>query len=222
MSAKLCTRSRITDIYNILYKMYGPQNWWPADTPFEVIVGAILTQNTSWTNVEKAIKNLKQAKKLTLKRLNSLKANQLSLLIRPCGYHNIKAKRLKNFVTYVVKTYNADLNNLFSHPIKRLRAELLNINGIGPETADSILLYAAGKPVFVVDAYTMRIFQRQGLLKKDAKYDTTQKLFKENLPKAAKLFNEYHALIVKHGKDICKKKPKCFKCAIHKECEFFK
>jgi len=208
--------------YNILYKLYGPQKWWPAETPFEVIVGAILTQNTSWKNVEKAIANVKAKNKLSPAHLYRLDTNRLALLIKPCGYYNIKAKRLKHFIEFLIKNYKGSLKNLFSNPTQILRKQLLSINGIGPETADSILLYAAQRPVFVVDAYTKRIFQRQGLLTPGADYEYVQKFFELNLPKNVKLFNEYHALIVKHAKDVCKKTPLCYICVLHKECEFFK
>ncbi len=210
-SLKLC--------YNIMYKLYGPQHWWPAKTAFEVIIGAMLTQNTSWKNVEKAIANLRKNNKLTPKQLRDIDKNKLALLIKPCGYYNIKARRLKNFIDFLFKNYNGSLNKFFALPTGKIRHELLSVNGIGPETADSILLYAAKRPVFVVDAYTKRLLVRQGLIKEDAGYEQIQRLFEGSLPKSIKLFNEYHALIVRHGKDVCKKAPKCQICALHSGCK---
>ncbi len=214
----LKTSKRLSKIYNILYKIYGPRNWWPADSPFEVIVGAILTQNTSWENVKKAIANLKKKRKLSLRQLYKIKISGLSSLIKSCGYHNIKAKRLKSFIDYLFKNYKGSLSKFFSKSTGNIRKQLLAINGIGPETADSILLYAAGKAVFVVDAYTKRILERQGLIKPNASYEQIQQLFENNLPKSSKLFNEYHALIVEHAKWVCKKKPICSECALRKGC----
>ncbi len=213
-------RFRLYNIYNILYKTYGPRKWWPADTPFEVIAGAILTQNTSWNNVEKAITKLKANKTLTPGKLKEMSKNRLASLIKSCGYYNIKATRLKHFAEYLVKNYGGSLKKFFSNSTPHTREELLAINGIGPETADSILLYAANRPVFVVDAYTKRILQRQGLIKPNATYEQIQKLFEDNFPKNSRLFNEYHALIVQHGKDVCRKKPICSACVLRKECKF--
>ena len=202
-------------IYAKLYRHFGPQSWWPGETPFEVIVGAILTQNTNWQNVAKAINNLKQAKVLSPKKLYSLPRPRLAQLIRPSGYFNIKAKRLKEFLDFLFKNYNGSLKKMFSRPVEDLRKEILSVKGIGPETADSILLYAGGFPVFVVDAYTKRIFSRQKLLSEDAEYHQVQELFTRSLKKDVQLYNEYHALIVRLGKDFCKKtKPKCEICPI--------
>jgi len=202
-------------IYDKLYRHFGPQSWWPGETPFEVIVGAILTQNTNWQNVAKAINNLKQAKVLSPKKLYSLPRPRLAQLIRPSGYFNIKAKRLKEFLDFLFKNYNGSLKKMFSRPVEDLRKEILSVKGIGPETADSILLYAGGFPVFVVDAYTKRIFSRQKLLSEDAEYHQVQELFTRSLKKDVQLYNEYHALIVRLGKDFCKKtKPRCEACPI--------
>ena len=202
-------------IYDKLYRHFGPQAWWPGETPFEVIVGAILTQNTNWQNVSKAIANLKKAKVLSPKKLCSLPQSRLAQLIRPSGYFNIKAKRLKEFLNFLFKNYEGSLKKMFSRPLEDLRKEILAVRGIGPETADSILLYAGGLPVFVVDAYTKRIFSRQKLLSEDADYHAVQKIFVENLKKDVRLYNEYHALIVRLGKDFCKKtKPRCEICPI--------
>ena len=205
----------IEGIYQKLFRHFGPQSWWPGETPFEVIVGAILTQNTNWQNVAKAIENLKKAKVLTPKKIHSLPADQLAQLIRPSGYFNIKAKRLREFLNFLFKNYRGSLKKMFSRPLEDLRKEILSVKGIGPETADSILLYAGGLPVFVVDAYTKRIFSRQKLLSEEAEYHQVQELFTRSLKKDVQLYNEYHALIVRLGKDFCKKtKPKCEICPI--------
>jgi len=201
-------------IYKKMYERFGSRHWWPADTPFEVIIGAILTQNTAWSNVEKAIVNLKNQGLTTPKKLYQININFLAQAIRPAGYYNIKAKRLKAFLKFLFQRYNGSLKKMFAVSASNLRKELLQVNGIGPETADSILLYAANKPVFVIDAYTKRIFSRHNFIKPDAAYDQAQRFFTSNLPKDTKLFNEYHALIVELGKNICKTKPRCEICPI--------
>src|SRR3990167_2624354 len=212
------SKQNLEAIYAKLYRHFGPQSWWPGETPFEVIVGAILTQNTNWQNVAKAINNLKQAKVLSPKKLYSLPRPRLAQLIRPSGYFNIKAKRLKEFLDFLFKNYNGSLKKMFSRPVEDLRKEILSVKGIGPETADSILLYAGGFPVFVVDAYTKRIFSRQKLLSEDAEYHQVQELFTRSLKKDVQLYNEYHALIVRLGKDFCKKtNPKCKICPIRND-----
>jgi len=216
--------------YNKLFKAFGPQHWWPGDTPFEVIVGAILTQNTAWINVEKAIHNLKKARLLNPRKLHDLSQKELAKYIRPAGYFNIKAKRLKYFLNYLFDNYSGSLNRMFygasrlcrrrKHgntvaSVHKLRRELLQVNGIGPETADSILLYAGNHPVFVVDAYTKRILSRHRIISQDADYHEVQGLFMKNLPHDVEIFNEYHALLVMVGKDFCKnKKPRCSKCPL--------
>jgi len=201
--------------YNKLLRAFGPQHWWPGDTPFEVIVGAILTQNTAWTNVEKAIHNLKKAKLLTPGKLHDLSQDEIAKYIRPAGYFNIKAKRLKHFLNYLFDNYGGNLKKMFKKRTDALRRELLSVNGIGPETADSMLLYAGNHPVFVVDAYTKRIFSRHQVVKTDADYHNIQELFMKNLPHVVKMFNEYHALIVKAGKDFCRtRKPLCSRCPL--------
>lgn len=205
---------RLLKIYGLLHKHFGPRHWWPADTPFEVMVGAILTQNTSWKNVEKAVLNLKKNNLLTPKALHRLDASVLKKMIKPAGFFNVKAGRLKNFVDFIVSKYN-NIQRMLSRPQAALRQELLGVNGIGPETADSILLYAAGKPVFVIDAYTKRIFSRHGLAGEDAEYGELQKFFMDNLPRKASLFNEYHALLVELGKTYCRKKPLCENCPLN-------
>lgn len=206
--------SRLRRIYNILYKKYGPCHWWPADSPFEVAVGAILTQNTNWSNVEKAIINLKRKNALGAFALRRLDQRSLARLIRPSGYYNIKAKRLKSFISYLLRSHSGRIGNLKHYTVTRLRMELLNINGIGPETADSIILYAVKKPIFVIDAYTRRIMGCLGILSPDRSYDGIQSIFMQNLPKSTRLFNEYHALIVEHGKRVCKAKPLCQECIL--------
>lgn len=201
--------------YSKFLKVFGPQHWWPGDTPFEVIVGAILTQNTAWTNVEKAIHNLKKAKVLQPKKMHDLSQAELAKYIRPAGYFNIKAKRLKYFLNYLFDNYGGSLNRMFKKRTDVLRRELLSVNGIGPETADSILLYAGNHPVFVVDAYTKRIFSRHQIIKADAEYHDVQEIFMKNLPHDIRMFNEYHALIVKVGKDFCRnRKALCSRCPL--------
>ena len=202
------------NIYRRLYKFYGPQMWWPGRTRFEVIVGAILTQNTAWSNVEKAIINLKRAEILSPKKLKAIPERSLAKLIRPAGYYNIKAKRLKHFISFLFSEYGGSLDRLSSENTYKLRKNLLDVNGIGPETCDSIMLYAFKKRIFVVDAYTKRIFSRHSIVARSADYHDVQKLFMDNLPKSGKLYNEYHALIVRLGKEFCRTKPDCKNCPL--------
>ncbi|MFH0771591.1 MAG: endonuclease III domain-containing protein [Candidatus Omnitrophota bacterium] len=209
----------IIEVYNRLHKRFGPMNWWPAESDFEVMVGAILTQNTAWTNVEKAISNLKKKKMLTPARLKKISVLGLANIIRPAGYFNIKAKRLKSGVAFLFEEYKGQLSLARGEETEITRAKLLNVYGIGPETCDSILLYALNKPVFVVDAYTKRIFSRIGLADENSSYENLQSLFMRNLPRRAKLYNEYHALIVQLGKEICSNKPKCDLCPLSSLCE---
>jgi len=205
----------LTRIYDRLYEYFGPQHWWPADTPFEVCVGAILTQNASWKNVEKAIKNLKEAEVLDPFKLYRIEVSKLAMLIKPCGFYNLKAKRLKNFVNFLVEKYQGKLDKLFEKGIQQAREELLSIKGLGKETVDSMLLYAGELPIFVVDAYTYRILFRHGLIPEEATYEEIQDLFHRYLPEDPKLFNEYHALLVACGKTFCKtKKPLCETCPL--------
>ncbi|MFZ3123412.1 MAG: endonuclease III domain-containing protein [Thermodesulfovibrionales bacterium] len=205
---------RLISIYKKLFKSFGPQNWWPGDTPFEVAVGAILTQNTNWGNVEKAINNLKKEKVLNAKAIHDMPVNRLASLIRPAGYFNIKAKRLKAFIDFLVNDYHGSMKNMKKKEMHSLRKKLLSVNGIGPETADSILLYALDKPIFVIDAYTKRVLSRHNILGHDEPYDRFQELFHSSLKKDAKLFNEYHALFVRVGKTFCKSKPRCEECPL--------
>lgn len=201
-------------IYDRLYQHFGPQDWWPGDTVCEIVVGAILTQNTNWQNVEKALANLKKEKLLSVRKLQALPASRLAALIRPSGYFNIKARRLKNFCDFVCGEYGGSLRKMSKAPLEKLRPQLLSVNGIGPETADSILLYAFHKPVFVIDAYTKRFLSRHNLIHKDDDYHTVQRLFEGGLKRDARLFNEYHALIVALGKDFCKPSPRCEECPL--------
>jgi len=200
----------------MLLTAYGAQHWWPADTPFEVMVGAILTQNTNWKNVEKAIANLKQANALDAQTILDMGDAQLRTLIRPSGFFNQKAERLKLFCTFYLA--HGRENGLKSLP--DARACLLELKGIGPETADSMLLYALEIPVFVVDAYTKRIFSRLGLISANADYATTQTIFMDELPSDVALFNTYHALIVEHAKRHCRAKPDCAGCPLRLDCAF--
>jgi endonuclease-3 related protein len=202
-------------IYESLFAHFGPQNWWPADTPFEMCVGAILTQNASWKNVKIAIDNLKKKDLLDPFKLYEIPLETLSQIIKPCGFYNIKTKRLKNFVKFLIENYQGDLNILFSKGLEKAREELLNIKGLGKETVDSILLYAGNLPIFVVDAYTYRILHRHSLVPEEATYEEMQALFMENLPQDPQLFNEFHALLVACGKNFCKKKePLCETCPL--------
>jgi len=205
----------LTDVYDALLARFGPQNWWPGDTPLEISIGAILTQNTNWSNVEKAIARLKQAGMLSIKRLREVDERTLAELIRPSGYYNQKARRLKGFVEWMWTEFGGDVDAMLATAESGLRDKLLSLKGIGPETADSILLYAAEVPKFVVDAYTYRIFSRHGAIADDATYEEIAEFFEDNLPCEVALYNEYHALIVALGKNICKKKPKCDECPLY-------
>ncbi|TNF50635.1 endonuclease III domain-containing protein [bacterium] len=208
-------RTALTDIYNRLLERYGPQGWWPADTPFEVILGAILTQNTAWRNVETALASLKEAAPLELERILDLEEESLQQSIRPSGYYRQKARRLRTICRYLLEKYDGDILALAEMETADLRDELLKLDGIGPETADSIILYAFERPVFVVDAYTMRIFGRLGHLRGRESYNQVQAMFTQSLELDADMFNEYHALIVRHGKQTCRKTdPLCPDCCL--------
>jgi endonuclease-3 related protein len=204
----------MTRIYDALFRAFGPQHWWPGDTPFEVCTGAILTQNTNWTNVERAIENMKKAGLLEPRPLRSVRRDRLKRLIRPAGYFNQKAERLQVFARWFGEYLDDSFCNAKGIPTGKLRGQLLALNGIGPETADSMLLYAFDRAVFVVDAYTRRITERHGLIHEGATYDELQRLFESNLPKRRKLFNEYHALIVMAGKTYCGPTPRCDGCPL--------
>ena len=208
------TSKKLLQIYKKLLSDIGPRYWWPADSPFEVIMGAILTQNTSWKNVEKAIGALKERNMLDPIKIHTLGEKPLAKIITPSGFFNIKAQRIKNFTNFLFGHYQGSLKKMFSEDAHSLREKLLKINGIGPETADSILLYAGEKPFFVIDAYTKRILSRHKLISKNAHYDEIQELFMKNLKKDAILFNEYHALLVHVGKYYCTRVPHCENCPL--------
>ncbi len=225
-------------IFNILHKEFGFQGWWPTTRDnkspeyntnnstrelsdkekLEICFGAILTQNTSWKNVEKAIINLNQNKLININKISKIRQEKLAELIRSSGYHNQKSERLKIFCNHLINNYNGKISRFFEKDIIELREELLSIKGIGPETADSIVLYAAQKPIFVIDAYTKRIFSRIDICEKDIKYNELQDLFHSELKRDVELFNEYHALIVELGKNVCKTKPLCNKCPLNDLC----
>lgn len=205
---------KLMQIYELLYERYGPQHWWPGRTAFEVIIGAILTQNTNWANVEKAIANLNAAECLTAEKLHRMETSELAELIRPAGYYNIKAARLKNFLDWLFENYDGDLKQLEHLSAGEMREQLLAIKGIGAETADSIVLYAFDKPVFVVDTYTCRVLGRHGLIEAGANYEQVREYFESNLAADVKLFNEYHALLVRVGKEYCRPKPRCEGCPL--------
>jgi endonuclease-3 related protein len=210
------TGQTIQQIYELLFERFGPQHWWPGDTKDEIIVGAILTQNTNWQNVEKAIGNLKKASLVSLEKLYSIEQPQLAELIRPAGYYNIKARRLKIFLNWLFRGHNGSLAEVETMDTETLRQELLGINGIGRETADSILLYAFDRPVFVIDAYTYRIATRHQLIEPGCVYEQLRSLFEDNLGSDVKLFNEYHALLVRAGKEFCRPRPRCQNCPLEK------
>jgi endonuclease-3 related protein len=206
---------RLIQIYDILFNSFGPQHWWPGDSPFEIIVGAVLTQNTNWSNVEKAINNIKQAQCLSPEALYTMDDTDLADLIRPAGYFRVKAGRLKHLLQWLFDNFNGQLHHVESLSTEILRESLLSVKGIGPETADSILLYAFERPVFVVDTYTARIMTRHKLITPPFDYHDLQDLFQTNLDNNVTLYNEYHALLVCIGKDYCKPKAKCADCPLN-------
>ncbi|MDR4506316.1 MAG: endonuclease III domain-containing protein [Candidatus Scalindua sp.] len=201
-------------MYNRLFKSFGRQYWWPGETDFEVVIGAILTQNTNWGNVKKAIRNLKDAQVFTPQKLYEIDRDRLADLIRPSGYFNVKARRVKNFIEWLFLHYCGSLSKMFLQDFVDLRTQLLSVNGIGRETADSILLYAAQQPTFVVDAYTKRVLVRHGLISEDFDYETIKAFFEDNLPRDVALYNEYHALLVRVGNNFCKPKMQCDECPL--------
>lgn len=209
-------RDLLLRIYGKLIRAYGPQGWWPGDTPFEVAVGAILTQRTNWRNAERAIANLKAAGLLDPEALHEIPQRELERLIRPAGFYRQKAGRLKGFLELLRS--QGGMDGLLRLPLPELRERLLSVPGIGPETADSIALYAAGRPIFVVDAYTRRILSRLGLIQGNEPYGELQGLFHRNLPGDTRLFKEYHALLVRHGKEHCRSRPRCGGCPIGDLC----
>ncbi|MFA4974729.1 MAG: endonuclease III domain-containing protein [bacterium] len=201
--------------FRLMLARFGPRGWWPGETPFEVMVGAILTQNTNWKNVEKAIANLKQEDILDPHAMLGLSPQRLASLIKPAGYFRVKAKRLRSFLKYFVENYDGSARKMAKRDLPQLREELLAVNGIGPETADSILLYALKKDIFVIDAYTKRILSRHGLCAEEDCYDDLQALFMDRIEKDIPLYNEYHALIVETGKDFCRTSPRCAECPLN-------
>lgn len=211
-------RRDLVQIYRRLLRHQGHAGWWPGETPFEVCVGAILVQNTAWTNVEKALTVLRARRLLTFEALRPLSAADLAPLIRSSGFFNVKARRLAAFLAFLGAEYGGRVEAMAREEPLVLRAKLLAVDGIGRETADSIVLYAAGLPIFVVDAYTRRIFGRLGLIRGDEDYDVIRAFFESRLPREAALFNDYHAQIVLLGKDICRPKPLCDACPLDAAC----
>ena len=208
------SRRELVQIYRRLYRHFGDLEWWPGDSPLEISVSAILTQNTAWSNVEKGIRQLKQARALSVGALARMSHRRLARLIKSSGYFNVKARRLKNFIAFVQNRYSGSFKTMFRQKSVRLRAELLSVSGIGPETADSIVLYAAKKPIFVIDAYTKRIFSRHGVLPFEKSYDEFQTLFTKFLPANVPLYNHYHAMLVNVGNEFCHSKPHCDGCPL--------
>lgn len=207
--------NKLLSLYNVLLKFYGPLHWWPGETELEIIVGAILTQNTNWQNVSKALAKIKAEGLLEVEALFHIDEQYLANLIKSCGYYHLKARRLKNFINFFYQKYGGSLEKLFNRDWHIIREELLAINGIGPETADSILLYAGGKPVFVVDAYTRRIFERHGYFSLNENYEHIQQFFMQHLPPEPSLYNEFHAQLVMIGKNYCKRNnPGCQACPL--------
>lgn len=211
-------RRRLLGVYRRLRRRYGPAGWWPADTPFEVCVGAILVQNTSWRNVERALAVLRARGVLSFEGLRTLTPGRLAPLLRPAGTFRVKARRLHAFVRFLGREHDGRAAALAGVDAGVLRRDLLRVHGIGPETADSIALYAGGHPLFVVDAYTRRVFARLGHLRGDETYDAAQRYFVERLPREAALFNDFHAQIVRLGKDHCRARPRCARCPLDAIC----
>ena len=207
-------KAQLLKVYQILFETFGPQHWWPGETPFEVMVGAILTQNTSWKNVEVSILHLKENRVMSPEGIYRLKMSVLASMITSSGCFRIKASRLKTFVDFLFEEFDGDIDKMGKVPLEELREKLLGVKGIGPETADSILLYGLKQPIFVIDAYTKRVLSRHGIISEKASYVEVQSLFMKNLPLHEKLFNEYHALFVHLGKTVCKKIPKCDICPL--------
>ena len=208
----------LLDIYSRLQRHYGPQRWWPGDTRFEVMVGAVLTQSAAWPNVERAIARLRAAGALSPAAIRELSQHDLAKLVYSSGYYNAKAKKLKALAEYLGERFGDDLEAMAREPKDALRTELMGVHGIGEETADDILLYAADKPAFVIDAYTRRVFARLGLASEAGSYSTYQAIFEDNLTPDPELFGEYHALIVAHAKRVCRKGPLCRGCCLLEVC----
>jgi len=205
----------LDEVYEKLLSSLGPQHWWPGDSPFEIVVGAVLVQNTAWRNVEQAIGNLCDAGLMEPRTLFAVPEQELAALIRPAGYYQVKARRLRNLLKLIVEQFDGSLETMFRTNLSSLREELLGVSGIGPETADAILLYAGGLPSFVVDTYTHRVLARHGWIGYEADYHEIKDYFESSLPADAALYNEYHALLVRLGKDYCRKTgPKCEACPL--------
>jgi len=208
----------IPEVYERLHALRGPLHWWPGETPFEVAVGAVLTQNTAWTHVERAIDAIKAASLLSPEGIASLPEPELAEILRPVGYFRVKARRLKALVDFLVRCCDGDPCRLARWPVLEARQRLLAVHGVGRETADSILLYGAGLPIFVIDAYTRRIFGRLGLLDPAADYDVLRETFESALPRDVPLWNDYHAQVVIHGKEVCRTRPRCAECVLASRC----
>jgi endonuclease-3 related protein len=205
----------LSEVYERLASAFGPQHWWPGESPFEIMVGAVLVQNTAWRNVERAIAKLRDAGVMQPRAMYALPEAELAELIRPAGYFQVKCRRLRNLLKYVIDRHDGSLETMFRTGVATLRDELLAIHGIGPETADAILLYAGGLPTFVVDTYTHRVLARHGWIEYDAVYHDIKEYFESDLPADAKLYNEYHALLVRVGKDFCRRTlPNCTACPL--------
>lgn len=204
----------VVDIFNALFARFGPQGWWPGDSPDEITIGAVLVQSTSWRNVERALDNLRDSGLLDLSRLQRIAQDELERLVQPAGFYRVKARRLRNLLDFLVDRHAGSLDSLFKLPLEEARRQLLTINGIGPETADSILLYAGGRPTFVVDAYTRRLLVRHGWSPPGVGYHEMQQLFESQLAPAPQLFNEFHALVVRLGYHHCKAQPRCLDCPL--------
>jgi endonuclease-3 related protein len=205
----------LQELYQKLWDAFGPQGWWPGETPFEVILGAILTQNTNWRNVARVLAGLKEEGLLQSQALREMPETELARRLKPSGYFNIKARRVKNFLDFFAHHFHDSLEEMAREDLGTLRTALLEVKGIGPETADSILLYALHQPTFVVDAYTFRVLHRHQLAPEACSYDELQTLFMENLPADVALYQEFHALLVRLGKEFCRPRPQCPSCPLH-------
>lgn len=210
----------LENVYTLLYRAYGPQGWWPGEGPLDVAIGAILTQSSAWTNVEMALANLKAARCWSLEAIHGTPQDELAAIIRSSGYFNAKARKLKAFASHVMSNYGGDLDLFLAKAMAPLREELLSIHGIGPETADDIILYGAGKPSFVIDSYTRRVVGRLGIAPRGMPdtYGAHQALFQNHLPPDTPIFNEYHALLDRHAKETCAKTPRCSGCCLLEVC----
>ena len=208
----------LAEIYDRLLEHYGPQHWWPADSPFEVMVGAVLVQSTAWRNVEHALDNLKEADALSPATIRDMNLDTLELLIRPSGFYRVKARRLKALCDFLGDHYADSIRLMDEQTTDELRDELLAVHGVGQETADDILLYALDRPIFVIDAFTRRIFHRLGLIRQDPSYAELQKLFHDHMPGDAAVYNEFHALLVRHGNTTCRNRPDCDACPLLQDC----